>query len=120
MFQDESKISLEYNEEDGQTTFRGFSFFGESQEEREVKAQLIKYNKLRNKLNARLKKILDEEGAIKGEHLRDISLSSTDSYVSLGTVTVLPTPPVMDEQSSSRASNPNAYQFSHTLRTVSS
>ena len=54
---DESKISLEYNEESGLTNFRGFSFFGESEEEKEVKKQLIKYTKMRNKLNKMLKKI---------------------------------------------------------------
>jgi hypothetical protein len=54
---DESKISLEYNEESGLTNFRGFSFFGESDDEKEVKKQLIKYTKLRNKLNKRLKRI---------------------------------------------------------------
>ena len=97
LINEDSKINLEYNEEDGHTNFRGFSFFGESQEEREVKSQLIKYNKLRNKLNAKLKKILDDEGAIRGEHLRDLSLSSPDSSVSIGTVTVLPTPPVFED-----------------------
>lgn len=37
LIRDESKISLEYNEESGITNFRGFSFYGESGEEREVK-----------------------------------------------------------------------------------
>lgn len=97
LVRDESKINLEYNEEDGHTNFRGFSFFGESQDEKDVKSQLIKYNKLRNKLNSKLKKILDEEGQIKGEHLRDLSLSSCNSSVSLGTITVLPTPPVYED-----------------------
>ena len=54
---DESKMSLEYNEENGLANFRRFSFFGENDEEKEVKKQLIKYNKLRNKLNKRLKRI---------------------------------------------------------------
>lgn len=35
---DESKINLEVNEEDGYTNFRGFSFFGESNDENEVKS----------------------------------------------------------------------------------
>lgn len=30
---DESILSLEYNKESGLTNFRGFSFFGESEEE---------------------------------------------------------------------------------------
>ena len=60
LIRDESKINLEYNEESGDTNFRGFSFFGEGQDEKEVKRQLIKYTKLRNKLNKRLKKIQDE------------------------------------------------------------
>ncbi len=30
LIRDESKINLEFNEEDGHTNFRGFSFFGES------------------------------------------------------------------------------------------
>lgn len=33
LIRDESKINLEYNEEDGCTNFRGFSFFGESKDE---------------------------------------------------------------------------------------
>lgn len=37
LIRDESKINLEYNEEDETTNFRGFSFFGESQEETQVK-----------------------------------------------------------------------------------
>jgi hypothetical protein len=37
LIRDESKINLEYNEEDGHTNFRGFSFFGESNDEKEVK-----------------------------------------------------------------------------------
>jgi hypothetical protein len=37
MIREESKISLEYNEESGLTNFRGFSFFGESFDEKEVK-----------------------------------------------------------------------------------
>lgn len=37
LIRDESKMSLEYNEESGLTNFRGFSFFGESEDEREVK-----------------------------------------------------------------------------------
>ena len=37
LIRDESKINLEYNEEDDTTNFRGFSFFGESQDEQEVK-----------------------------------------------------------------------------------
>ena len=58
-------MSLEYNEASGYTNFRGFSFFGESEDEKEVKRQLIKYTKLRNKLNKALKKIQDEEGVIR-------------------------------------------------------
>lgn len=54
---DESILSIEYNQESGLTNFRGFSFFGESEEEIEVKRQLIKYTKLRNKLNRKLKTI---------------------------------------------------------------
>ena len=38
LVRDESKINLEYNEEDGHTNFRGFSFFGESQDEKDVKS----------------------------------------------------------------------------------
>ncbi len=38
LIRDESKINLEYNEEDGLTNFRGFSFFGESQDEKDVKS----------------------------------------------------------------------------------
>jgi len=30
LVRDDSKINLEYNEEDGYTNFRGFSFIGES------------------------------------------------------------------------------------------
>lgn len=30
LINEDSKINLEYNEEDGHTNFRGFSFFGES------------------------------------------------------------------------------------------
>lgn len=107
LLSDDSKVVLDSALEGN---FRGFSFFGESADEKEVKNQLIKYNKLRNMLNARLKKIQDEEGAIRAEHLRDISLSSPDSSVSLGTGTVLPTPPIMEEQSSSRYSIPSGYQ----------
>ena len=36
LLRDESKISLEYNKESGLTNFRGFSFFGESDDEKEV------------------------------------------------------------------------------------
>lgn len=94
LIRDESKINLEYNEEDGHTNFRGFSFFGESLDEQEVKRQLIKYNKMRNNLNKRLKKILDDEGVIKTSDLKDISLSSPSSSLSLDTATILPTPPL--------------------------
>lgn len=69
LIRDESKINLEYNEEEDTTNFRGFSFFGESQEEAEVKRQLIKYNKLRNNLNKRLKKILDDEKVLRSKDL---------------------------------------------------
>ena len=62
---DESKVSLEYIEESRITNFRGFSFFAESEDEKEVKRQLIKYTKLRNKLNKTLKRIQDEEGTIR-------------------------------------------------------
>jgi len=55
LIRDESKINLEYHQESGLTVFRGFSFFGESEDEKEVKRQLIKYTKLRNKLNKKLK-----------------------------------------------------------------
>ena len=37
LIRDESKISLEYNQESGLTNFRGFSFFGESEDEKEVR-----------------------------------------------------------------------------------
>ena len=37
LIRDESKICLEYNQELGLTNFRGFSFYGESEEEKEVK-----------------------------------------------------------------------------------
>lgn len=37
LIRDESKINLEFNEEDGCTTFKGFSFIGDSNEEYEVK-----------------------------------------------------------------------------------
>jgi hypothetical protein len=57
LIRDESKINLEYNEESGHTNLRGFSFFGESEDEIEIKRQLIKYTKLRNKLNKKLKQI---------------------------------------------------------------
>jgi len=52
---------------------------------------------MRNKLNKRLKKILDEEGVIRQSNLRDISLSSPDSSFSIGAGTVLPTPPVLED-----------------------
>lgn len=109
LIRDESKINLEYNEEDDTTNFRGFSFFGESRDEQEVKRQLIKYNKLRNKLNKRLKKILDDEGVIRSSNLKDISLSSPSSTLSLDTATILPTPPLQEDCSSCRNSNPSGY-----------
>lgn len=59
-------------------------------------------------MNARLKRIQDEEGAIKAERLRELSLSSPDSSVSLGPV--LPTPPMLEDQSSSRYSIPSGQQ----------
>jgi hypothetical protein len=37
LISDESKVNLEYNEESGQTNLRGFSFFGESEDEKEIK-----------------------------------------------------------------------------------
>ena len=86
------------------SNLRGFSFFGEGEDEKEVKRQLIKYTKLRNKLNKKLRKIQDEEGVIKSSKLREISLSSPSSTLSM--VTVLPTPP-MQEDNSSRYSLPS-------------
>lgn len=109
LVRDDSKINLEYNEEDGYTNFRGFSFIGESQDEQNVKTQLIKYNKLRNNLNRKLRKILDEEGVLKTSDIKDITLSSPSSSLSLGTATILPTPPLQEDSSSNRNSNPSGY-----------
>ena len=96
-----------------QNNLRGFSFFGEGEDEREVKRQLIKYTKLRNKLNKRLKRIQDEEGVIKQSKLREISLSTPSSTLSM--VTVLPTPP-LQEDASSRYSLPSGqYQRGNTI-----
>ncbi len=98
-------MKLETEENEGpQQLLKGFSFFGEGEDEKEVKRQLIKYTKLRNKLNKRLRKIQDEEGVIKQAKLREISLSSPSSTLSM--MTVLPTPP-MQEDASSRYSLPS-------------
>jgi hypothetical protein len=104
---DESKMSM-INED--LIDFRGFSFFGESDMEKEVKKQLIKYTKLRNKLNKKLKKIQDEEGIIRNCHLRGIEpLSSPDSELSQETV--IPSPPVYEDISSKTS---NLQHFNYT------
>ena len=76
--------------------------------EKEVKRQLIKYSKLRNKLNKRLKKIQDEEGVIKKSDLMAMeTLSSPNSSLSSinANHTAVPTPPMVEDVSS-RNSNP--------------
>ena len=112
LIRDESKISLEYNQESGLTNFRGFSFYGENEDEREVRRQLIKYTKLRNALNRKMKQIHNEEGTFKESHLRQFELFSPSSSLSssvVGTTTMMPTPPVLEE-GSSRNSIPSQYQ----------
>jgi len=75
---EDSRVGLEYNQEDGTANYRGFSFYGEPEEEIQVKKQMVKYKKLRQKYR---KHVLENSQSYKSQLCLSSPSSSLNSSV---------------------------------------